>query len=174
MILNSEMIKKLINENDMISNFIELDTQLQPNGFDLTLNIFTLRKIDRANILHVDFDNVKRKLPDYQKIIPNSLDSENKYSEYNVRLGTGAYVFKFNEYVKLPSNVMAECKPRSTLLRGFCDVRNAYWDRGFHGLSEGLLLVYEPVILYDKARIAQMKFTMLEDDGKIYDGIYKS
>ena len=34
--LNKEQIKTLINEKKLIEHFIELETQLTPNGFDLT------------------------------------------------------------------------------------------------------------------------------------------
>lgn len=169
MILNSKMIKDLVIEKDMISNYIDLDTQLQPNGFDLTINIRSLSKMNNgffAPVPSIDFGNTNRVLPKYNSV---RLEDENW-----IALTVGSYAFVFNEFLKLPSNIMAECKPRSTMLRCFCDVRNAYWDRGFSGVSSGLLVVYEHCVLYQNARIAQMKFETLEDDGNVYDGIYKS
>ena len=35
--LNRQEIRKLIQEKELISNYIDLDTQLTPNGLDLTV-----------------------------------------------------------------------------------------------------------------------------------------
>lgn len=169
MILNSEQIRSYIQREYMISEYKDLDIQLQPNGFDLTINIKSIEEYDyvlNGNFFRVNFDNHLRSLPD-MRIISQYMDKE-------IVLKRGCYLFKFNEYLKLPSNVMAECKPRSTMLRGLCDIRTAYWDRGFEGESSGLLIVYETCNIFRDARVAQMKFETLEDDGNTYDGIYKN
>jgi len=36
-LLNKDEIRALIEEQGLISNYVDLDTQLQPGGFDLTL-----------------------------------------------------------------------------------------------------------------------------------------
>lgn len=171
MILNSKMIKELIVEKSMVSNFKNLEIQLQPNGFDLTIDIHSLSKMNSgllAPIPEVDFDNSNRKLPSL--LYGYTIGERDKF----VGLLEGVYGFVFNEFLSLPNNVMAECKPRSTMLRCFCDVKNSYWDRGFVGKSFGLLVVYKHCVIHENARIAQMKFEMLEDDGNVYNGIYKT
>lgn len=167
MILNSHYIRQLIEQEQLIQRYINLDTQIQPNGFDLTINIESIKEVGMDDAV-IDFDNSLRKLPETIDYFDCKID------RYDIHLPIGQYLFQFNEYVNLPSWLMAECKPRSTMLRSFCDVRNAFWDRGFHGLSSGLLIVYNPLIVYRNARIAQMKFQTVDDDKNVYDGIYKN
>ncbi|MCK9429770.1 MAG: deoxyuridine 5'-triphosphate nucleotidohydrolase [Candidatus Omnitrophica bacterium] len=162
------MIKELIVEQSMICGFRNLEIQLQPNGFDLTINIHSLTQMNTgffAPVPEVDFDNSNRKLPKLMRELVSEKDT-------CLGLTEGVYGFEFNEFLNLPNNIMAECKPRSTMLRCFCDVKNSYWDRGFSGKSFGLLVVYNHCVIHENARIAQMKFEMLEDDGNVYNGIY--
>jgi len=63
-VLSSEEIKRRIENDGLIRDYIDLETQLQPNGFDCTLrSIARLKGCGR-----VDFDNTMRELPKLEEI----------------------------------------------------------------------------------------------------------
>ena len=56
--LNRQELKKLITDNNLVENFINLDIQLTPNGFDLTAK--EIFKFESHGAL--DFSNSERVL----------------------------------------------------------------------------------------------------------------
>ncbi len=56
--LNSTEIRHLIEENQLITGYIDLETQLQPTGFDLSLGAILRYKGGGS----VDFSNVEREI----------------------------------------------------------------------------------------------------------------
>ena len=76
----------------------------------------------------------------------------------------GAYLVTLAEEVRLPGDVMAFGKPRSSLLRSGVAVHNAVWDAGYHGRSQALLVVYNPAgfSVAKGARILQLVFLTLD------------
>ena len=94
--LNSKEIKKLIIEKNLVKNYLDLNQQLQPCGFDLTLN--TIHSFsDRGK---ADFSNQNRVIAKTKKIKTN----RNKW--YN--LSAGCYQVVYNETVKIPLNIVAQ------------------------------------------------------------------
>jgi dUTP pyrophosphatase len=161
--LNSNAIRSLIEKRQLISNFIDLEKQLQPAGFDLSLK----EVLSYSGSGAVDYTNLERKIADTETL---KADSNGWYN-----LGKGCYVVIYNETVKMPLNIVAIARTRSTLLRNGAVVETAVWDPGYQGRSSSLLVVHNPMGLRLKqdARIAQLIFYIIEEVEKGYDGVYQ-
>ncbi|RLI69967.1 tRNA (N6-threonylcarbamoyladenosine(37)-N6)-methyltransferase TrmO [Archaeoglobales archaeon] len=160
-VLNMQEISKKIIDDGLIKDYIDLNVQLQPNGFDLTLkSIFRLRGDAK-----IDFDNSQRVLPEIEEI---------EFEDDWVFLPKGFYRIGFNEIVKLSKDLMAIGRPRSTLVRGGANVLTAVWDAGYEGRSEAGLIVYNEngIWLKKNARIMQLVFIKLTEETKPYAGVY--
>lgn len=148
----------------LISGFISWEHQLQPNGFDLTAHdIYRFAGAGR-----LDFSNKERELPECEEI---------EWTDMWAHLDAGAYKVKTNEIVALPKNVIAFAQTRSSLLRMGCHTANGFWDAGFEGKSEFLLVVTNPSGLDIKrnARVTQMMFIRLNSEAdQEYSGQYKN
>jgi dUTP pyrophosphatase len=157
-----DILRRIKNEN-LISDFIDLETQLQPNGFDCTL-----RKVARVHgDARIDFDNSQRRLPEIEEI-------EFDEDEW-VFLEKGVYRAYLNEIVRLGEDIMAFARPRSTIVRSGANILTAVWDAGYAGRSEVGLVVYNPQGLWLKrnARIMQLVFIKLTGKTTPYMGVYR-
>ena len=161
--LNSSEIRQLIEDGRLITDYINLDRQLQPTGFDLSLSK-VLAYEDGGS---VDFSNVERVIP---KTTPLEPDEDGWYS-----LQQGCYVIVYNEVVRIPLDIVALARSRSTVLRNGAAVETAVWDPGYQGRSSSLLVVHNPhgIRLKRDARVAQLVFFRIEEVGKGYDGIFQ-
>ena len=161
--LNSSEIRQLIEDGQLITDYIDLDRQLQPTGFDLSLS----EVLAYADGGSVDFSNVERVIP---KTTPLEPDEDGWYS-----LRQGCYVIVYNEVVRIPLDIVALARSRSTVLRNGAAVETAVWDPGYQGRSSSLLVVHNPhgIRLKRDARVAQLVFFRIEEVGKGYDGIFQ-
>jgi dUTP pyrophosphatase len=161
--LNSSEIRQLIEDGPLITDYIDLDRQLQPTGFDLSLSE-VLAYVDGGS---VDFSNVERVIP---KTTPLGPDQDGWYS-----LRQGCYIIVYNEVVRIPLDIVALARSRSTVLRNGAAVETAVWDPGYQGRSSSLLVVHNPhgIRLKRDARVAQLVFFRIEEVGKGYDGIFQ-
>ena len=166
--LNREEIRDLIIKNKLIENYINLDIQLTPNGFDLTVgNIFKFNKTGR-----IDFSNSERLIPELEEIQPVKKHDTDKFGWWI--LEKGAYKIRTNEIINLPNNLVALCFSRTSLLRigAFC--QHGVWDAGFSGKGEFILVVENYKIeLKQNARVAQLIFLKINETIE-YNGIYKN
>ncbi len=159
--LCKEDIRKLILEKKLIENYIDLEKQLQPNGFDCTLHsIYSLSGEGR-----IDFDNKERVLPKVKE-----LEFKNDW----IYLEEGFYKARINEVINLPNDVAALARPRSTMVRCGVNVLTAVWDAGYRGRSEVGLAVYRGVWIKKNARIVQLVFFRLSGESEGYKGIYQN
>ncbi len=165
-LLSSNELRKLMQANPpLLENAIDPETQLQPNGLEMTLK--EVRTIEGTGA--VDFDNSERKLPGGS---PLEFDTEGW-----VHLPEGIYKVLFNEIVNIPKNLAAIAKPRSTLIRCGATLETAVWDAGYRGRSESMLVVYNPAgfRLKKDARIMQLLFyTLGSEVEEGYSGIYQN
>ena len=161
--LNSTEIRRLIEENQLITGYIDLETQLQPTGFDLSLGAIRGYKGGGS----VDFSNVEREIAPTEPLEPDDDDWHT--------LEQGCYTIVYNEVVKIPLDVVAMARSRSTMLRNGASVETAIWDPGYQGRSSSLLVVSNPngLRLKRDARVAQLVFFDIEEVPKGYDGIYQ-
>ena len=146
--LNSAEIRRLIEENQLVSNYIDIEVQLQPSGFDLSLGDVLFYKGSGS----VDFSNVERIIASTEQIKP---DHEEWYT-----LKQGCYIIIYNEVVKIPLNVVAMARSRSTMLRNGAAIETAIWDPGYEGRSSSLLVVHNSngLKLKRNARVVQLVF----------------
>ncbi len=166
--MNKEEIKKLIEKKKLIENYPHLDTQLQPNGFDITVDEVHRLK-DKGEL---DFSNSERKIPETEKIEPKKKNKEDKYGWWE--LEEGAYKVKTNEKFNMPRDLAGIVFPRSSLLRMGCTTETGVWDAGYRGKAEFLLLVKNEkgVEIKENARIAQLLFLPIDEVEEGYGGVY--
>ena len=145
-------IASLINgDPPLLEHFLSL-SQLQPNGFDLTL-----REISRLESMgQIGTSDEDRVLSD---TVPIGCDPDGWGD-----LELGPYLVTFNETVNLPLDLMALGRPRSSMLRSGAAIHTAVWDAGYRGRSQALLVVYNPAgfRLQRDSRLMQLVFFRLE------------
>ncbi len=138
--------------------------QLQPASIDLTLDkVFSFKSAGS-----IDFDNSERVISETEEI-PFEGDEW-------VKLEKGAYKVRFVEAVRVPPDLAAITFARSSLARSGCDLYNGWWDPGYHGRGEGLLVVHNShgVRLKKCAKIAQLVFVSLHKEaGEVYQGMHR-
>jgi dUTP pyrophosphatase len=163
-VLSKHDIKNLLQqEPPLIEGYIDLETQLQPNGFDLTLREIALPKTPGQ----IATNNDHRLISELDQLVFDGLDF--------INLISGIYIITYNEIVHLPNNVMALARPRSSLLRCGVTVDTAVWDAGYSGRSQSLMVVYHPqgFRLQRNARVAQLVFFHLSGETEGYQGTYQ-
>lgn len=162
MLIDREIRQWIIQEN-MIQDYVDLDTQLQANGFDLTVReivMFTDEWEPR-----IDFDNRTRLIPSVMPILFAG-------GEYHLEPGT--YLFKANEFFKMPSMVVGWGMPRSTLSRCGVMLNSAVLDAGYSGHLVFTINISQAMTFTKDARFVQMIFFKLnEAPSQLYDGVYK-
>jgi dUTP pyrophosphatase len=163
-ILSKKDILVLIHQTPpLVKDFIKLEDQLQPNGFDLTIrDIASIQSQGKIGV-----NNTLRALSDLN---PISFKAE----EF-LFLALGSYLITYNEIIHLPRKVMALGAPRSSLLRCGVTVHMAVWDAGYSGRSQSLLTVFNPMgfQIQKNSRVAQLVFMELADETEAYNGAYQ-
>ena len=156
----------------LVSGYVDLAEQLQPNGFDLTLGqVAQFAYADGSGTDgggRLGVSGADRELPSTRPL-PGADGGW-------WHLEPGAYLATFNEVVSLPRNLMALCRPRSTLLRSGVSLHTGVWDAGYRGRGQALLTVHHPGgwRAQRNARIAQLVFLPLaEADAHGYAGVYQ-
>lgn len=163
-VLNDKQLKKLIEENDLVTDMIDPAVQVQSNGVELTLQSIKLF----VNHGKLAFDNSERTLPKYDEI---SFDKDGWRW-----LMPGSYLITYNETVNIPKDCCAFSRTRSSLLRMGAMIEGALWDSGYIGRSQSLLVVTNPngIELRKDARLIQLVFLKGESDAdKLYSGVYQ-
>jgi dUTP pyrophosphatase len=158
-----DLLRMLRAKPPLVEGYLNLQEQLQPNGFDLTLQ--NVANFQTAGLIAVS--NAQRKI---SQIEPLEFDSAG-----GIFLKPGPYLITFNEIVHLPRNVMALGAPRSSLLRCGVTVHMAVWDAGYSGRSQSLLVVFndQGFRLEKDARVAQLVFQQMASATPGYNGIYQ-
>jgi len=161
--LNSREIRRLIEERRLIEGYINLDEQLQPSGFDLSLG--EVHAFDGGG--SADFSNRERRIAPTRSLQP---DGEGWYE-----LPRGCYVIVYNEVVRMPLSLVAIARSRSTLLRNGAAVETAVWDPGYQGRSSSLLVVHNPhgIRLKRDARVIQLVFFGTDEVEGGYSGVFQ-
>jgi len=162
MMLGSKEILRLIKEEKMVKGYINLNRQLQPNGFDLTLN----------RVFRLGMHGILRQ---NRNFIPNKTQIFTVSSTGNFYLKSSAFLIMFNEEIMLPKNISAITIQKSSLMRMLVHTQVGSWDVGYHGKGFSMLIVNNPegVVLEKNARIVQMHFFKTTEVLKKYDGSYQ-
>ena len=163
-ILAKKDILTLIEGNPpLVEAFLDLEAQLQTNGFDLSL-----RSVSRLTSCgRLAMDNKNRIVSAQSRL---EFDSAGL-----IHLEPGSYSVIYNEIVHLPKDVMALGLSRSSLLRCGASLHTAVWDAGYSGRSESLLVVHNPqgFDLEKDARVLQLVFSKLTNVSEGYQGRYQ-
>jgi dUTP pyrophosphatase len=161
-VLDRETLLSLIARERLVTGIIDEATQVTPNGVELSLQ--AIYRFREAGV--VDFNNRERRVPEYEEIAPIG----DRYL-----LSPGAYLVTYNETVRLPTDMLAIGRPRSSLLRSGVTVESAVWDAGYEGRSRGLLTVFNPngFVLTRNARLLHLVFIQLKRKTKPYQGAYQ-
>ncbi len=163
-VLSKQDIHRLLQqEPPLIEDYIDLETQVQPNGIDLTLREVALLQTSGK----IAASDSQRLVSDLAPLVFDGLGF--------IDLMPGAYIITYNEIVHLPNNVMALARPRSSLLRCGVTVNTAVWDAGYSGRSQSLMVVHNPqgFRLQRNARIVQLVFLQLTRKTEGYHGAYQ-
>jgi dUTP pyrophosphatase len=147
----------------LIDGLRDREAQLQPNGIDLTLEQVWGFTNDGA----LGGPAPGRRLPEREQLNPST---DGWY-----RLPPGAYVVSIHEWMRIPTNVMALARPRSSLLRMGAQLHTAVWDAGYVGRPEALLVVHNPfgIELAGDIAICQIVFFTLTERVEGYRGAYQ-
>ena len=151
-VLTREDIAGLMKNNPpLVSDCINSDDQLQPNGIDITVREISSFE-SKGNLTETNEGRV------LSRTIPLAFDGHN-----GVDLLPGAYLVTFNEIVNLPGDIMALARPRSSLNRCGVSIHSAVWDAGYSGRSQSLMVVYNThgFRLHKNARVTQLVFMTL-------------
>ncbi|MFC1932289.1 deoxyuridine 5'-triphosphate nucleotidohydrolase [Chloroflexota bacterium] len=163
-VLSKQDIHRLLQqEPPLIEGYIDLETQVQPNGIDLTLREVAMFQTSGK----IAASNSQRLVSGLAPLVFDGLGF--------IDLMPGAYIITYNEIVHLPNNIMALARPRSSLLRCGVTVNTAVWDAGYSGRSQSLMVVYNPqgFRLQRNARIVQLVFLQLAQETEGYHGAYQ-
>ena len=163
--LSNQTIFSLINGSPpLIAEYLSLEEQIQPNGFDVTLSsVHTLDTPGRIGKEQNDRNT--------SETSPLEFDKEDR-----LHLPQGSFLITFNEIVSLPVDLMALGRPRSSLLRSGVAIHTAVWDAGYSGRSQALMNIYHPggYNIQKNARVMQLVFIWLDSPTQQkYDGRYQ-
>lgn len=158
-----EVVRKWINRGKVP------DEQVTPNGVDLTVNrIFK----QRGNVI------LARKKEDSSKgalwEIPTLHNIAGLSNKEGWILDPGFYTVQWAEHICIPSNAIGLLLPRSTLVRTCATIYGAVWDRGYHGVGQSGLHLFDYMILERGTALAQMFFIEASVGDKLYDGQYQN
>ena len=147
----------------LVEGWVNLEEQVQPNGFDLTLREVALLQSSGK----ITVTNSQRRVSD---LAPLMFDNAGFMD-----LIPGIYIITYNEIVHIPQNIIALARPRSSLLRCGVTVDTAVWDAGYSGRSQSLMVVYnaQGFRLQQNARIVQLIFWRLTGKTEGYQGTYQ-
>lgn len=160
---------RYIVENGLVSNLIDPEVQVQPNGIDLTIQ--TIRSIPIG--LTLDFSNENRFVPEGTIIFDSDKIAENRAfilndTEYPVK----PYLVQYHELIKIPPNMSAIVINRSSLMRGGAFLVSAWFDSGYEGYSVGVLYASQGMKVYRHARIGQIVY-FTSEPAFLYKGKYQ-
>jgi dUTP pyrophosphatase len=167
--LNRQEVEKLVKDEELVSGYIDLETQLTPNGFDLTVaDIFEFNAQGA-----LDFSNKERVVPEGRKLLPEKKEVSDKFGWWGLK--KGAYKIRTNEIVTLPNDLIGIAFTRTSLLRMGAFTQHGVWDAGFRGRGEFVLIVENPngIRIKQNARVTQLIFTRINETSRGYEGIYK-
>lgn len=158
------LLERIEGDPPLIADYLDLDQQLQPNGFDLS--VAQVSRLEGRGAL--GRTNAERILPEARALAFGA--------DGWLELARGVYQILFNEVVALPNDLMALGRPRSSLCRCGATLGTAVWDAGYRGRSTALLIVeaVEGIRIARDARLMQLVFFTLDlPTARGYDGIYQ-
>jgi deoxycytidine triphosphate deaminase len=151
----------------MLQNAYQVEDLLQTNGKGSRAQVgydLTLKGVKRVMGGAVMSD--KTAVEEYHEVAP-MLNANEKFI---YKLTPGAYSLTFEQGCKLPNNMTAFIRHRSSVLRCGAIITSGVYDPGFE-VDEmgGVMIVTEPIVIEKGARVAQI--IMFENnEAELYDG----
>lgn len=132
--------------------FPVVENQVQPNGIDLTIKrLFKI--VGNSGGVYCD----KTVLPENVEIFFDRQRYSNK-NIYEIE-PLVCYGVEFNESIKIPFNMCADLKARSSVVRNSGFIKSGLYDSGFENTNIGAFLTtYVSFEIEQNARIAQIFF----------------
>jgi deoxycytidine triphosphate deaminase len=151
----------------MLQNAFQVEELLQTNnkgsraqvGYDLTLK--SIKKVSGGVVMQD-----KTTIADYTEVTP----SVNNDGKFIFKLEPGTYSLTFEQGCKLPNNMTAFIRHRSSMLRCGAIITSGIFDPGFEVDEMGsIMIVTESMIVEKGARVAQI--IMFENnEAELYNG----
>ena len=164
-VLTGKEIQRLLEATPpLVEDYLDLGTQLQVHGFDLTLR----EVASFCSIGAIGASAEDRVLPQTEAL-PFAATGW-------LTLPAGSYRITFNEVVNMPLTLMALGRPRSTLIRSGVTIHSAVWEAGYRGRSQALMIVSNPhgYRVGHNARLMQLVFFRLAEAlDRGYSGRYQ-
>ena len=164
--LDGASITRMIERSpNLLEGYLSLKSQLQPNGFDMTV-----RNVERLTNPGAMGNEDSTRILSGNEVLQFGADDW-------LELEPGPYLVTFNEVVHLPLDVMALGRPRSSLIRTGVSIHTAVWDAGYNGRSQALMVIYHPngYRIQRDARIMQLVFFQMENAAiRGYEGRFQS
>ena len=160
--LNHDEILDRIQKEKLVEDYVDLENQLQPSSFDLTLaKVYNLSKQGS-----IDFDNKDRVISDTEEI---------PFIDGWVDLKPGVYKIQYQEIVNVPKDLVGITICRTSLSRCGCDLSNGFWDPGYSGRGTAALMVHNQngIRFKQRAKVAQIVFLPITEAKQLYQGIHK-
>lgn len=160
----ASLLELLAVQPPLVEGLLDPDTQVQPNGIDLTLRSVSWY----ASPGQLGVTNEDRVLARADKL---EFDPEGW-----VHLAPGPYLATLNETLHIPLGLTGLTWPRSSLLRSGVAVHTAVGDAGYEGCYQVLLSVLNPrgFRIARNARIVQeVFFTLVTPVSQGYAGVYQ-
>lgn len=157
-----EAVAKWINRGNV------LDEQIKPNGVDLIVDKVLQQ---RGNVILAKEKKDTRKGVLWD--IPIQFNVAGLSNRGGWVLEPGYYTVQWAEYIQIPHNAIGLLSPRSTLLRTCATIYGAIWDRGYHGIGQSGLHVFDYLLLERGTPLAQMCFIGASIGNKTYNGQYQ-
>jgi len=180
MLLSDIDIRTLIEDKGFIEGYTDLEVQLQQCGFDLVLDYVEKARWGKDTAANmrwrkrtvIDFDNKRRVLTDMVRLQPLT---DGARFEVWYGLPAGDYVFHTRERVRIPSDIGAILRVRSSLHRVGIGFTSSCIDPGYYGHLTASLHIPSPGLkIMRGARFCQMLSWRLESPAsKSYEGVYK-
>lgn len=157
-----EVVKRWINRGKVP------DEQITPNGVDLTVDkIFQ----QRGNVVLTKSKSRTDKGTLWEVPVQNTIAG--LAGKEGWVLDTGYYTVQWAEHICIPRNAIGLLSPRSTLLRTCATIYGAVWDRGYHGIGQSGLHLFDIILLERGTPLAQICFLEASIGDKVYDGQYQ-
>ncbi|NOQ56045.1 MAG: hypothetical protein GQ477_04540 [Nanohaloarchaea archaeon] len=177
--MGSETLKRLIKEQDIISDYKDIDIQITANGFDFRLA--ALIEVKKAGQLRIDKSGAKRPELGTAYVLKGFEGHiKNIETEKTIILDEGTlielddkktYLAVTCEKVNTPENTNFEIEPRSSLFRYCqCDIVTGFGEAGYRGLLTVLFKPTLPNAAIDiGVRFMQVSFNRLDSDAHYED-----
>lgn len=164
-LLSGEEIRELVLTKGLIENYLDLDRQLQPNGFDL--------RIKKIEVINANYGFPIIGVP-FISFIGKYGPSYREYNTTEGPLQPGYYLVTMAEKINLPSSIAALPMNRTSLFRFGSFIAGGWYDVGYLGIPQTGLFVTCPISLTSDSRILQLGFLRVNNQsGQTYSGSYQ-